>query len=225
MAHIEFILAAVTVVLTLAWFLSQSMFSKRTSRDLVWRTALVVVALTPGMSLIRGEILPWQWPIAILPAAKVVLPISDGEAVSSKTMVLEPAPAEPTIGETPFASPIRPAPDRPSEIARTERTAERSPNAETADASNAISAEPPKQNSGQTWLGILALIWLMGFLFQGARICRAAWNAHRLIGSAQPVADPSLMELNGWSAHRVGLKDPAALLTSAGVDVPVVSGA
>ena len=68
MAHIEFILAAVTVVLTCAWLISRFVLSRRTSRDLVWRTALIVVAITPGLALVRGEFLPWQFSLPILPA-------------------------------------------------------------------------------------------------------------------------------------------------------------
>src|SRR5262245_28156129 len=94
MGLIEFVLGAVTVVPGVAWVACRGLVKRDVSRDLMWRTALVVVALTPALAFVRDASTAWQWPLAILPAEKVAADHPPGDSVSS----------------VPASEPLRPGP-------------------------------------------------------------------------------------------------------------------
>jgi hypothetical protein len=175
MALIEFILAAVTIVLAVAWFISQFGLSTRTSRDLVWRTALIVVTITPGLALVRGACLPWQWSIPVLPAARAGATAPNSDAAPSNTLSRRFSPADQATGETAVVSPNRPHYTRSSNSDRTGPGVEPGQIANAAGAAVRDFAVAPFHERGRGWLAILTPVWLAGFLFQCARISRAAW--------------------------------------------------
>src|SRR3990172_8908151 len=102
MAQMEFILVAVTTVLAGAWLVSRFVLARPASRDLLWRTALVAVALLPALALVRGELVEWQWPLAILPAVEA------RDARTQSESVLSQAPLDHSLTANPALTPTRP---------------------------------------------------------------------------------------------------------------------
>lgn len=229
MAHFEFIFAAVTVVLALAWFLARFAFTSRTARDLVWRTALVVVAMTPLLSFVRGACSPWQWALPILPSQAASVADTDRVSTSSQPSVVRTSPAHVDAIEPIPAAPFAPLPVPPhiAEIVAADDSQPSTPDVPATSIPEVTHEAPIKTSPPPrivTWPVALASIWLLGTLLQVTRILLAAWRAHRLTVASVPTTDRALIDLSAWAARRVGLNRPAALLTNAHVGVPVVSG-
>jgi len=217
MADVEFILVAVTLVLALAWLISRYLFLLPASRDLIWRTALVAVALTPALTAVREPLIRWQWRLAILPAAESALTAQEGGAVKLRPLLDARSPMQEP--EAPFLIPLA---NRPHATA--------SPGS-ARSGTTAISAEPlpVAQESWTaqrwaTWATVAAEIWFLGCLIQLVRLVRAAWNTRRILADARSVMDQPSIELNRFCAEAVGLKWPAKLLASSRARTPIVSG-
>lgn len=224
MAHVEFMLAAVTVVLSLVWLLCRFVFARRTSRDLAWRTALVVVAIAPGLTVVRSACLSWQWPIRILPAASASGSRAEGAAVFVQQAIVESSPMNRADAKTATGAPGAPLDARPIVRNTTGRQAEPNWRASSDNASRTDSAASSDRKHAHSWLTVLASLWLVGSLFQCLRITRAARNSRRLISSIELVTDERLRELSAWSAQKVGLPHSVDLVISAHVGVPIVCG-
>lgn len=220
MAQIEIILAAVTALLMTVWLADSFLPAGPASRDLLWRTALVLVAITPAIVFLRGIVAERKLPLYILPALQNDEPrIKTEDLASQSPRQVLPHPASNRSGPLGKSSPTRPQSVATNSIA-SGGPAVRSPLA----VAETPAAKPAHREGGLPWLIVVGSVWMAGCLAQGARILRAARNAHALTTAARPVTDPALIDLNRWAAACAGLPRPAALLSSPEIDGPVVSG-
>jgi beta-lactamase regulating signal transducer with metallopeptidase domain/protocatechuate 3,4-dioxygenase beta subunit len=229
MGYFADIFAVVTFALTAAWLLSVFVFTQRSSRDLIWRTALVVVALAPGLPLAHSAAFPWQWPLAILPAASLQITQTRARGAAAQSV----APASIT-GRRRMIDQERAASSRfSSHDASFEGSAEISavpsyefanhePTAGALAREGVANAAPGRDH--RLWPIAVAAIWLFGTLLQGVRIALALWKVRWQSRFSVPARESTLLALNAWAATRVGLRRPVAMFIDSRFGVPVVTG-
>ena len=211
MASLGFIAVAITVVLALAWIITRSAFTAPASSDLIWRTALVAVALIPMLPLVRGQITGWRWQLPVLRAAETFAPPLHHTTNKSRAPRDESSMGRQARTESP--------------LVRLDNAPKAAATIPTEITESVMIAEQPKiTQSGPIWLAVAAGLWLLGCLLQLWRIVRAAWNTRATLSAVRPVTDPESIALNCWSARQVGLKRPAELVTSPHALAPVVYG-
>ena len=223
MSQLIVLLTGVTAIVAIAWLTAQFFFTRSTSRDLVWRTALVLVAIAPLVLIARSAIREWQWPLAILPAET-----SHGAEMANGPTL--PPPRFERL-HLPRPTPIQAEAEFSRGFVHQEAA---HTGLSTGDA--ASSAYPPvatieSQNvpaSAESWTiswsGALLTLWLAGFLWQTWRLVQSARIARRLWFSPAAGDDPQLKELNAWAAAQVGGVRPVPLLQNAQINGPIVCG-
>lgn len=220
MAQLEFMLATVTTVLIAAWFISRFVLVRETSRDLVWRLALIVVAATPVLALVRDASSSWQWSIPILPGE------TPAAKVESETPVAGFRPAAMDRAAAGRSTAIRSARLEqipPEAIPEVGAGADEIVVKEPATAPPVVTSPLPVPRT-VTWPILAGCVWGVGALLLGLRFAVLVRNAQRLVAGAVRVDEPSLIDLNRQAADAVGVRRPARLLASARVGVPIVSG-
>ena len=223
LSHIEFILAVVTVVLALAWFSCRFLVSQRTSRDLIWRTALVIVAMMPAISVARTITQPWQLSVTVLPSTSTVQRTEKSVVSVVKPRML-PRPDvvrsnPPVVANDDSFEHVTVEEGSIQEIGSSE-----SPLVIAVPAAPTSTATRPLAPKGFGWYHFLIGIWLIGLVWNLTRIGIAVWRAGTLVNSSSSVTNESHLSLNEWVSRRVGLRNQAHLMTSRSVDIPVVCG-
>ena len=223
LSHIESTLSGITVVLALGWFACRFLMSQLTSRDLVWRTALVIVAIMPVISIARTITQPWQWSVAVLPSISTVQSAKTSVASANKPRML---PRRNVVRSLPPVESNDVSFDHVTVVEDSDRGIE-------AHESNTMIRVPeiPVSTAARTvatkgfgWNRFLIGIWLVGIVWNSARLGLAVWRAGVLVKSASPVTNETHLAMNEWAARRVGLREQAALMTSRSVEIPVVCG-
>lgn len=216
MEWIEGILAAVTVLLLSAWFISRLKSVRTATRDLIWRTALILVALIPGIFLCRAAVADWQWRLPVWPAN--VAPSPNEEHTSAGRVTESLSVGQPRRQSTSNRVLPRGLPDE-------------QPIKSGAEISKVVPSPAPKiANSIRStqldwgWTRIILTIWLAGFLVHVIALGLSAWKVFRLRRSARSVTDAVCQSLNQKCAEDVGLRCVPRLTTHVSLGTPVVVG-
>ena len=222
MAAIGFVVATVTAVLSVAWILTR-LVRHVVFADLVWRTSLVVVALTPLLALGRDLYTPWQWTVPVLPPAALTSQQPEDEFGPSDNSRVSPTPIDQpirhssidlgeTIDERGSTTITADVPDNSSSTAH----AQRSVTAAESRPAPTFAREFP-------WVPIAMSVWLTGAMLLTMRTIGAIWRTRRLCASARVVQHDSLTGELDLCARRVGVRRPIELASSSGVGSPVVA--
>ncbi|WP_010581867.1 M56 family metallopeptidase [Schlesneria paludicola] len=229
MGRVEGTLVAVTVILLAAWGISRLVFSRPSLCDFVWRTALILVALSPGVVTGRAVLVNWQWQLPVWPA--IVLPSSDTQTISRLTPE-QPTPV-PVANRTDGAGrlPPRTSIETPPAGSREEIV-----DAFTITVAPAVTAsrefvshETPQPITVSptprwSWMSMVAAIWLAGTVLHLMMIGVSVGNGFRLRRTAKLVTDADCLALNHECADRVGLRSRPRLSANPALAGPVVIG-
>ncbi len=225
MISLVLILAVVTALLVGAWLVARLGLAKQTaSQDLLWRTALIAVALVPVLVLARSVPFGWHWSVPVLPASaspessshESEFALADVELAASRTLVPAPAVAADTPQPQDSAVSLAELPE--ASYALPERL-NRAGSIVQPD-SPSVAARP----SRSTWLLVLIVVWLSGSFWQCIRLLQAALRIGRLRATARPVTDESAARLLATACRRVGLTRSVQLSASSHVSAPIVCG-
>lgn len=231
MQTILILLAAVTAILMVAWLIARQLRQRPTIQDLVWRTTLVAVAMTPVALLARGALTDHQWSLVILPAVQTDVaateagdaPVRTDHDTSGGRLNWNMRPARrPAELPTPAEQAVDLEQD-PAAATVVNAAASTATSATSIESAHSTVAAPPR-DWGMIFGVAVASIWGCGVCLHLIRIVRAASNSNRLLHTSLVVTDAAALELNCWCARRVGLPGTTRLSTHDEVTGPVVTG-
>ena len=229
------LLAVVTAILMVAWSMARLLRQYPAAQDLLWRTTLVAVAITPVALLSRAILTDHQWSLPILPAISTDAVVREvglepgsadrGRAVSQMNLRMRPKtrPAEPISADPPDLElgqdDVIPMVAAPNAVASAAGSASM-----TSGTSTHATVRGPLRDWGILVTAAIVSVWAGGVGLHLIRIIRAAWNANRLLRQSATVIDATALELNCWCARRVGMSVATRLATHHNVTGPVVMG-
>ncbi|MBI3862253.1 MAG: PQQ-binding-like beta-propeller repeat protein [Planctomycetia bacterium] len=224
MIDVLFLLAVVTIVPGLAWFVSCLPGTRAAERDLVWRTALIGLAAAPLLVLLQQIVGIWGWSLPIESAGAPPVGAAGNYAFSTTAADLSGDTLNHDERSLPDEFAAGPAEAREESHNRDVWRAATSPGRPADDHSRV-------RSTGSTWFTVLssarawlAAVWIAGSLFCLARLGWGLWQMRRLVRGAEPVADEFTLSIGAWATQKVGIRSAVRLAISDGTYGPVVAG-
>lgn len=224
MIDVVFLLIVVTVVLGAAWCAAGLFGARIAERDLVWRTALIGVVAAPLLVLAHASLSVWQWSLPLLPSAtkataaiaRVPETMTDVRAETQEIRTDETVPSTSQF-------PADRNEDQSQKADELYLSTSMHGNTSGGKATDHVVSEFQPFSRGQIARSF-AVVWFIGTVFCLARLVRALWRMQRLIASAKPVTDESVLSIADSIRRQVGLRTSLRIATSDHVRGPVVAG-
>lgn len=227
MNQVFVLLSVVTGVLGIAWLASVLLRSRTAERDLVWRTALLTVAVAPLLVLGQAHLAPWQWSVALLPAPD----LGQTEPVVPADRPFGARDSQPVDGSRDAGSLAARHSTNSTERAETDtpRTPrDEAPNPQVgndvAASRDEIAAAPSRFGVGDAMWLIPIVLWGIVAAFRLARLAGGLRKTGRLVALSQPVLDEGVLAAAARAAQRTELPRPPAIVVSHDASGPLVVG-